>query len=115
MYFVVEADGGIYPCDFYTGDEWRLGSVESSPFEGMRSGPRFRAFVEKMGGIPARCPECRHFALCRGGCMRDREPSPVGTDGENRYCATFRGFFDREGGRISKMAERIGKMKGSKP
>ena len=122
MYFVVEADGGVYPCDFYTGDEWRLGSVESGPFDGMRSGPRFRAFAEKMGAIPARCPACRYFTLCRGGCMRDREPSPVGTDeaagdaaGENRYCATFRGFFDREGGRISKMAERIGKMKGSEP
>ena len=25
--FVVEGDGGVYPCDFYVLDEWRLGTV----------------------------------------------------------------------------------------
>lgn len=24
---VVEADGGVYPCDFYVLDEWRVGNL----------------------------------------------------------------------------------------
>jgi uncharacterized protein len=113
MYFVAEADGGIYPCDFYTGDEWRLGSVETHSFEAMRASPRFRAFVEKMGRLPEACGGCRYVTLCRGGCMRDREASSAGGAGENQYCGTFRDFLDREGGRIFKMAERIARGKES--
>ena len=115
LYFVVEADGGIYPCDFYTGDEWRLGDVESGSFDSFRSTPRFRDFVARMGRIPGRCSACRYFALCRGGCMRDRESATGEAYGENRFCDSLRDFLDRDSGRIFKMAERIGKMKGSTP
>lgn len=31
--FVVEADGGIYPCDFYVTDEWRMGNITSGSLD----------------------------------------------------------------------------------
>ena len=30
--FVVEGDGGVYPCDFYVLDEWRIGTVGEQSF-----------------------------------------------------------------------------------
>ena len=34
---VVEADGGVYPCDFYVIDEWYLGNLTQSSFEDIRA------------------------------------------------------------------------------
>lgn len=47
--FVVEADGGIYPCDFYVLDEWKCGQVgESTPDEILHS-PAMQAFLRRDG------------------------------------------------------------------
>ena len=69
---VVEADGGVYPCDFYVLDEWRVGNLcqEFSP-PGMGSG------AEKRIPHPGResrspCVNSAHTAPCAaavaGGC-----------------------------------------------
>lgn len=31
--FVIEANGGVYPCDFYVIDKWYLGNSKGSSFE----------------------------------------------------------------------------------
>lgn len=33
--YVVEADGGVYPCDFYVLDEYRLGSLVTDSFDAL--------------------------------------------------------------------------------
>jgi len=87
-YFVVEADGSLYPCDFYCTDTDRLGSVfDDAPF---RENDTRRVFVAASRAIHAHCKGCRYHALCRGGCRADR--SADGT--HNRYCAAYRAFFD---------------------
>ena len=44
--FVVEADGGVYPCDFYVIDEWYLGNLTQSSFEDIRSCKTANRFIE---------------------------------------------------------------------
>ena len=44
--FVVEANGGVYPCDFYVIDEWYLGNLEHSSFEEIWNSETTGRFIE---------------------------------------------------------------------
>ncbi len=90
--FVVEGDGGVYPCDFYVLDEWRLGTVGEQSFESMGTGERAKQFLEQSFQVPERCKQCRYYVLCRNGCRRDREEGAEGVS-HNRYCGAYKKFF----------------------
>lgn len=112
--FTIEADGSVYPCDFYVTDEWRLGNVQDSSFARMRSSAIARRFVEMSLPVDPECTGCFAFPLCRGGCRRDREPWMQGAPRLNRYCSAFRDFFAHAGTRIMEMAE-AGRNRGGMP
>ena len=70
--FVIEADGSVYPCDFYVLDGYRMGSVyEQSPRE-MLSSQGNRRFLEDRVPEGALCSSCPVYSLCAGGCRRYR-------------------------------------------
>ena len=98
-YFVVEADGSVYPCDFYCTEEYKLGTVfDGQPFS---IGEKHRSFIARSRVIHASCSECEYHFLCRGGCLRDRT-----ADGKsNRYCAAYKQFFAYAGDRLRLAAE----------
>ena len=73
-YFLVEADGGVYPCDFYVLDKWRLGNINEKTFRQLEASPLEQKFYEESVPLADRCRACRWLPLCRGGCKRDREP-----------------------------------------
>lgn len=85
--FVVEGDGGVYPCDFYVLDEWRMGTVGEQSFESMCEGTTARKFLAESAKLPEDCRSCRYYALCRNGCRRERDA------GKNIYCEAYRMFF----------------------
>ncbi len=91
--FVVEGDGGVYPCDFYVHDEWRMGTVDT-PLSELQKTDAARRFVEASLPLPAQCGECRWGALCRNGCRRDRVAAAGAPEPINYYCSSFRHFFD---------------------
>ncbi|MBQ6022993.1 MAG: radical SAM protein [Clostridia bacterium] len=98
-YFAVEANGDLYPCDFYCDKAHKLGSVfGENPFA---IGETQRRFIEESWIIHAHCKTCDYHALCRGGCRLDRICGLT----ENRYCAAYRGFFAYAGARMEKAAE----------
>ncbi len=103
--FTVEADGSVYPCDFYVTDEWRLGNLRDSSFAAMRDSAAARRFVESSRCVDDQCRSCFAFPLCRGGCRRDREPFAAGKPVLNRYCSAFKDFFAYAGSRIMEMAK----------
>jgi uncharacterized protein len=94
IYFTVEADGSVYPCDFYALDQWKLGNVEDSSFSEMLDTEKARSFLDMSRYVSPECRDCTEFSLCHGGCRRDREPSSEGKPALNRYCAAFKGFFN---------------------
>ena len=101
--YVAEADGGVYPCDFYVTDRWYLGNIVQQSFpelEDTREKLRFSA-QETWG---PRCRGCRYFSLCRGGCRRDREAG-AGQTGSNRWCEAYRQFFDSALPRLLQLAK----------
>jgi len=107
LYFLAEADGGVYPCDFYVLDEWRLGCVDKAGLRRMACGERAQAFRRLSLKRPQRCAGCRYFGLCRGGCRRDREPWTDGEPAENRFCESYRMFFDTRLAQMEALARKI--------
>ena len=103
-YLAVESDGGLYPCDFYVLDEWRLGEVSEGLPAAFRS-ERMAQFRRRAEALPAACRSCPHFALCRGGCPRNWQASGDGM--ENGLCRAFRMFFDYAAPRIRAAAGSI--------
>lgn len=105
--FVVEGDGGVYPCDFYVLDEWRMGTVGEVPFAQMREGDVAHRFIEASLSLPRECQVCPYLAICRNGCRRDRLELPDGRYGQNYYCEAFRSFFEARGPLLRHAADLI--------
>ncbi len=86
---VVEADGSVYPCDFYCLDQWRLGNILQDSFPDLDKAAG--QFLKDSLSPPADCGDCEYFFICRGGCRRDREP--LSPQGKNYFCTAYRDFF----------------------
>ena len=90
---LVEADGGVYPCDFYVLDEYNLGNLNENSFEEIQKKRNAIQFVENSCNHLSECKECEYFFICRGGCRKHRDNMGV-MDGKNRFCQSYRMFFD---------------------
>jgi len=88
--FTIEADGSVYPCDFYVLDHWRLGNVHTDSFQSMLTSDTAKWFIAESASIQEECTNCRWLRICRGGCKRDKEPIPS----SNRFCQTYKTFFE---------------------
>ena len=89
---VIEADGSAYPCDFYTTDEWKIGSLLDGTLDDIISNPITKHFIESSLTGRGECKKCEYYALCKGGCRRDRDYN--GKLGENYYCISYKEFFE---------------------
>jgi len=84
--FVVEANGNVYPCDFYCLDEWLLGNVNDSDFDKIAAAPKAYQFLRNSVQVAPQCNDCEYFRLCRGGgCKRSRE--------DRDDCQAYKRFF----------------------
>lgn len=92
MQYVVEADGSVYPCDFYMLDPYRLGNLNEQSFEELDKKRSEIGFVEKSIAPDPGCMTCEWKGLCRGGCRRDRDYFEAGI-GKNYFCSAYKEFF----------------------
>jgi uncharacterized protein len=92
--FVAEADGSVYPCDFYALDEWKLGNLVTDSFEQIEKVREQLKFIEISQYIDKDCKKCKWGSLCRGGCRRDREPMNQGFLSKNYFCTAYYNFFE---------------------
>ena len=90
---VVEADGSVYPCDFYVLDDYVLGNLNQDSFEVIQQRRKESGFVENSINHSTECRNCRFFVVCRGGCRRHRE-QPGTEKGENYFCESYKMFFE---------------------
>ncbi|MBQ9133071.1 MAG: anaerobic sulfatase maturase [Clostridia bacterium] len=107
LYFLIEADGSVYPCDFYVLDAWRAGSICETSFARLEKSERMTAFRQMSLQKPSVCRDCAWYRLCRGGCRRDREQVLGDALGENRFCESYRMFFTARFERLQGLAKRI--------
>lgn len=84
--FVSEANGNVYPCDFYCTDEYFLGNILETDFTEMEHSRTAVNFIKESLAIPERCKECKLYPICRGGgCKR--------TQLSEDYCEAYKKFF----------------------
>lgn len=91
--YVVEADGSVYPCDFYVTDGYRIGSFMENSIEEMNAKGEDIRFVETSLENKEECENCEYRLVCRGGCRRHREVGENGQLGTNYYCPAYKRFF----------------------
>ena len=93
LQFVVEADGSVYPCDFYVLDRFRMGSFREHTVEELAQRGRESGFVQASLEPDRECLACPYVRLCRGGCRRNRETGAEGALGKNYFCQSYKRFF----------------------
>lgn len=103
----VESDGSVYPCDFYVLDEWCLGSINDKGIAALMNAEKLKDFISLSLSVPEDCRICPYFTVCRGGCRRDRENPDNGLLQKNRYCGSFRYFFEKRLNRMKALAEAV--------
>ncbi len=104
---VVEADGSVYPCDFYMLDAYRLGNFNENRLDEIDAKREEIGFVERSRKLEKSCLACPYYRLCRGGCQRHRDPVEGTGEYHNYFCESYRIFFDACLGRMEEMAETI--------
>lgn len=92
--WVIEADGSVYPCDFYALDQWLLGNINEDSFETMDLKREELGFIRWSMKTHEDCKNCTWYPLCRGGCRRNREPVTKDSTGKNYFCDAYKGFFE---------------------
>lgn len=67
---VVEADGSVYPCDFYCVDDYRLGNLTQCDLGQIFASPQMAAFALRAHEKPGLCGSCEFARFCGGYCKR---------------------------------------------
>jgi uncharacterized protein len=104
---VVEADGSVYPCDFYVMDEYKIGNFLEDSIEEMGSRGLESGFVEASLNRPKECTTCEYAYLCRGGCRRNRQINEAGHLGQNYFCLSYKYFFEKTLSRMESIARQL--------
>lgn len=102
---VVEADGSVYPCDFYVLDEYRLGNIHTDKIPDFSEQEIARKFIGESECISSECKTCEYYLLCRGGCKRYR--IKAGDGYKEYYCESYRKFFKIAYPKMKEIAEYI--------
>lgn len=88
--YTVEADGSVYPCDFYVIDKYCLGNLTDDSMIDIDNVRARSRFIEDSMIKEESCRECRYSHVCRGGCRRTRQEK----DNHQYYCMAYKMFFD---------------------
>ena len=89
---VTEADGSVYPCDFYALDKYKVGNLSNQTLFQILGSPAMRMFVEKSSARATECKECLYWHMCGGGCKRMK--NAVYGNGNSEICG-YRQFLEK--------------------
>lgn len=71
--YVIEADGSVYPCDFYVLDEYRIGYIQENSLRELFEQDVSHKFICERPVTPEKCQNCRFQQMCGGGCKRMKD------------------------------------------
>ena len=103
--YVVEADGSIYPCDFYVMDDWYMGNLNRDRLDAVDAKRLEKSFIGR-SAPSVKCRECRFFSLCRGGCMRNRTKDRNGLY-QNDFCEGYQLFFGQWYDKFAELGQKV--------
>lgn len=94
MQNVIEADGSVYPCDFYVLDNYKLGNFNNDQLEVINNRRSEIKFIERSLNTSNECLKCDYFKMCRGGCFRHRDLNASTGVFDNYFCKSYKVFFE---------------------
>lgn len=65
---VIESDGSIYPCDFYTSDKDKLGNILEDTLSQLVHSIKGKHFIDESKSLHTNCLSCSYRNICKGGC-----------------------------------------------
>lgn len=107
---IIESDGGVYPCDFYVLDEYKLGNINENSYTELFKSDKEQQFLKSSLVISDSCKVCKYFRLCRGGCRRHKEKNEKG-EYQNRFCKSYLMFFDKNIDKLIEIANYVIKVR----
>lgn len=99
---VIEADGSVYPCDFYVIDRWKLGNINTNNFQEIFNMKKSEEFVQESLIFSEKCDACKWRKICRNGCKRYRDKN-----GTHIYCEEIKEFLEYSIERFIELANLI--------
>ncbi|PWI82954.1 radical SAM/SPASM domain-containing protein [Enterococcus faecalis] len=81
--YVIEADGSVYPCDFYVLDDYQMGYIQEQTLRQLFEQEIAKTFVCERPEMTKTCVSCPFQKMCRGGCKRMKDAIYVDDTG---YC-----------------------------
>lgn len=87
---IIESDGSVYPCDFYTYEKFSIGNILKEDFDAIHNKNCTIKFMKDSLNISNKCKLCEFKLICRGGCRRYRENE---RDNLNFFCSSYYNFF----------------------
>lgn len=93
--YVIEADGSVYPCDFYVLDQYRLGYIQEQTLRQLFSQDVSQRFICDTLPMEETCKACPFQKICRGGCKRMKDAMYVDHNGFCGYREFLAGFVPK--------------------
>ncbi|MBX8941925.1 radical SAM/SPASM domain-containing protein [Enterococcus faecalis] len=81
--YIIEADGSVYPCDFFVLDGYRMGYIQEQTLRQLFEQDIAKTFVCEQPKMANKCLGCPFQKMCRGGCKRMKDAIYVDDKG---YC-----------------------------
>ncbi|GHV94633.1 radical SAM/SPASM domain-containing protein [Spirochaetia bacterium] len=102
--YVVEADGSVYPCDFYAFDRYKTGNLTESTLREIFDAEQTQNFLNEKLELPKICEKCDFNTACRGGCKRMRNVMYIGA---NEVVCGYRSFLEKCLGPLENTVQRV--------
>lgn len=91
--YAIEADGSVYPCDFYMLDGFCIGNINTDSMESIDQNRIRSGFIQRSAYMPEQCKSCKWLPVCRNGCQRHRFDADSPNPGLNYFCKAYQEFF----------------------
>ncbi|WYJ94211.1 anaerobic sulfatase maturase [Enterococcus sp. 9D6_DIV0238] len=93
--YVIEADGSVYPCDFYVLDEYRMGYIQENSLREMFEQEISKRFICERAVLSQTCHSCSFKQMCGGGCKRMKDAVYVDEQGLCGYQQVLKEFIPK--------------------
>ena len=95
QYFVVEYDGGVYPCDFFVQDDLYLGNINTNSWEEIYNSKIYHNFGRQKSNWNNLCNSCQYLSFCHGDCQKMRFGAPNNPKKISSLCQGWKIFYTK--------------------
>lgn len=101
----MDPDDNIRPCGRRDDDTYILGNINADDFRTIVDSPNRQLFALDRSRVREHCGECRHYAICHGGCTTSAYMARQNMADPDSYCESYMALFDHIKSVVPKMIE----------